>query len=93
MKEIYLLRLYVTGMAPRSIRAIENIRAVCEGHLKNRYELEVIDVYLQPMLARAEQIVASPTLVKRHPLPLRWMIGDLSNTDRVLSGLDLPHEP
>ena len=90
--EVYLLRLYITGMTPRSVRAIENIRAVCEDHLKDRYELQVIDVYKQPGLATDEQIIASPTLVKRRPSPPRRMIGDLSNTDRVLTGLDLPNE-
>jgi circadian clock protein KaiB len=79
-------------MTPRSVRAIENIRAVCEDQLKDRYELQIIDVYKQPRLATDEQIIASPTLVKRRPLPSRRMIGDLSNTDRVRTGLDLPNE-
>ena len=87
--EVYLLRLYITGMTSRSARAIENIRAVCEEHLKDRYELQIIDVYQQPALAKDEQIIASPTLIKRSPLPLRRVIGDLSNTDRLLTSLDL----
>jgi circadian clock protein KaiB len=85
----YVLRLYVTGMTPRSIRAIENVRAICDAHLQGRYELEVIDIYQQPVLAKGEQIVAAPTLIKQLPAPLRRIIGDLSNRDRVLIGLDL----
>jgi circadian clock protein KaiB len=84
-----VLRLYVTGMTARSARAINNIRAICEEHLRGRYDLEVVDVYQQPVLARGEQIVAAPTLVKQLPLPLRRIIGDMSDKDRVLLGLDL----
>lgn len=87
--ERYVLRLYVTGMTARATRAIENVRKICEEHLKGRYDLEVIDVYQQPILARDEQIIAAPTLVKRLPLPLRRIIGDMSQRDRVLVGLDL----
>ena len=87
--ERYVLRLYVTGMTPRSMRAIENVRAICEEHLQGRYELEVIDIYQQPVLAKGEQIVAAPTLIKKLPAPLRRIIGDLSNEERVLIGLDL----
>ena len=87
--ERYVLRLYVTGMTPRSTRAIENIRKICEEHLEGRYDLEVIDVYQQPTLAKGEQIIAAPTLIKKLPLPLRRVIGDMSNTERVLLGLDL----
>ena len=87
--ERYVLRLYVTGMTPRSTRAVENVRRICEEHLHGRYDLEVIDIYQQPTLAKGEQIVAAPTLVKKLPLPLRRVIGDLSNTDKVLLGLDL----
>ena len=87
--ERYVLRLYVTGMTPRSTRAVENVRTICEEHLHGRYDLEVIDIYQQPTLAKGEQIIAAPTLVKKLPLPLRRIIGDLSNTDRVLLGLDL----
>jgi circadian clock protein KaiB len=85
----YVLRLYVSGITPRSTRAIENIRKICEENLKGRYELEVIDVYQQPELARSEQIIAAPTLIKKLPLPLRKFIGDLSNTERLLVGLEI----
>ena len=87
--ELYVLRLYVTGLTPRSTRAIENVRAICEEHLQGRYELEVIDIYQQPVLAKGEQIVAAPTLIRQLPAPLRRIIGDLSNRERVLVGLDL----
>ncbi len=88
-EESHILRLYVAGMTPQSMRAIANIKKICEEHLKGRYHLEVIDIYQQPVLAEGEQIVATPTLVKRLPLPLRRLIGDLSNTERVLVGLDV----
>ena len=87
--ERYVLRLYVTGMTPRSRRAIENVRRICEEHLPGQYDLEVIDIYQQPTLAKGEQIIAAPTLIKKLPLPLRRVIGDMSSTDRVLLGLDL----
>ncbi|MGE5428764.1 MAG: circadian clock protein KaiB [Methylococcaceae bacterium] len=87
--ETYLLRLYVTGSTPQSLRAIENIKKICEQHLKGRYELEVIDLYQKPNLANGEQIIAAPTLIKKLPQPLRRIIGDMSNTERVLVGLDL----
>ena len=85
----YVLRLFVSGMTPRSTRAVQNVRAICEKHLQGRYDLEVIDIYQQPTLARGEQIIAAPTLVKKSPAPLRYIIGDLSSTERVLRGLDL----
>ena len=85
----YVLRLYVTGMTPRSIRAVQNVRAICEEHLQGHYDLEVIDIYQQPALAEGEQIIATPTLIKKLPLPLRKVIGDMSSTERVLLGLDL----
>jgi circadian clock protein KaiB len=88
-KERYVLRLYVTGMTARSQRAIRNIREICEAHLRGRYELQVVDIYQQPVLAKGEQIVAAPTLIKQLPLPLRRVIGDMSDRDRVLVGLDL----
>ena len=88
-KEKYLLRLYIAGTNPRSSRAIENVRHICEEHLAGRYDLEVIDLYKQPVLSKGEQIVAVPTLIKRLPAPLRKFIGDMSNTDRILVGLDL----
>ena len=85
----YVLRLYVSGSTLKSSRAVENIKRVCEQHLKNRYDLEVIDIYQQAKLARDEQIVAVPLLIKRLPLPLRRLIGDMSNQEKVLFGLDL----
>ena len=85
----YLLRLYVSGSTLKSSRAVENIKRVCEQHLKNRYALEVIDIYQQGKLARNQQIVAVPMLIKRLPLPLRRLIGDMSNQEKVLFGLDL----
>ena len=87
--EDYLLRLYVTGMTPRSTAAVARIKSICEEHLQGHYILEVIDVYQQPELARKEQIIATPTLVKHLPLPLRRLVGDLSDIQRVLSGLNL----
>jgi len=87
--EKYVLRLYVTGMTPRSSRAIENVKKICDGELKGRCDLEVIDIYQRPMLAKGEQIIAVPTLVKKLPLPLRRFIGDLSDAERILLGLDL----
>jgi circadian clock protein KaiB len=87
--EKYILRLYVAGMSPRSVRAIENIRKICEESLKGRYELDVIDVYQQPELAKKEQLLAAPTLIKKLPLPLRRLIGDMSDKERILVGLDL----
>jgi len=87
--ERYILKLYVAGMTSRSTRAVENVRTFCEKHLEGRYDLQVIDVYQQPALARTEQLIAAPTLIKRLPLPLRRLIGDMSNEDRILVGLDL----
>jgi circadian clock protein KaiB len=93
-QERYVLRLYVTGATPRSLHAIENIRRICEEHLKDRYSLEVVDVYQNPVLAKGEQIIAAPTLIKYLPTPLRRFIGDMANTDRILLGLDLrPAKP
>ena len=85
----YQLRLFVTGTTPRSARAIQNIRAICEEYLQGRYDLEVIDIYQYPEHLKAEQIFVTPTLVKRLPLPVRKLIGDLSDTGRVLIGLDI----
>ncbi len=85
----YVLRLYVTGTTPRSLQAIANVKKICEEHLKGRYELEVIDLYQQPVLAKGEQIVAAPTLIKELPEPLRRIIGDMSSTEKILVGLDL----
>jgi circadian clock protein KaiB len=85
----YLLRLYVAGTSSRSVRAIQNAREICDEHLKGRYELEVIDVFQQPTLAKDDQIVAVPTLIKKLPAPLRRFIGDLSDKRVILVGLDL----
>lgn len=86
-KEIYLLRLFVTGAGPNSTRAITNLREICETHLKDKYELEIIDVYQQPVIAEREQIIALPLLVKKAPGQERRLIGDMSDTERVLKGL------
>ncbi len=85
----YVLRLYVTGTTPQSTRAIVSIKKVCEERLHGRYELEVVDIYQQPELARQAQLVAAPTLIRQLPAPLRKLIGDMSNEQRVLAGLDL----
>lgn len=85
----YVLRLYITGTTPHSTRAIVNIRKICEEHLQGRYDLEVIDISQCPTLAEGEQIIAAPTLIKKLPLPLRRFIGDMSQTERILLGLDL----
>ena len=85
----YILRLYVSGMTPNSRRAIDNVRKICEEHLKGRYDLEIIDIYQQPIFAKEGQIIAAPTLVKELPAPLRKFIGDMSQTERILLGLDL----
>jgi circadian clock protein KaiB len=84
-----VLRLYVSGSTSKSALAVKNIKRICERYLKNRYDLEVIDLYQQPNLARDEQIVVVPTLIKRSPPPSRRLIGDLSNLEEVLLGLDL----
>ena len=85
----YVLRLYITGTTARSSAAISNIRKFCDEHLAGRYELEVIDIYQQPTLAKGEQIIAAPALIKKLPFPLRKVVGDLSNEERVLMGLDI----
>jgi circadian clock protein KaiB len=85
----YLLRLFVTGTNPRSVRAIQNIRAICDQELAGRYELEVIDLYQHPEQAQSEQVIVAPTLLKALPLPVRRLIGDLSNWKGVRAGLDL----
>ena len=88
-KEKYILKLYVTGMTPRSMKAVMNIKEICEEHLKGRYELEIIDIFQQPVLAKGEQIIAAPTLIKKLPMPIRKFIGDMSDTEKILIGLDL----
>lgn len=85
----YVLRLYVTGATSRSRRAILNLNSVCSEHLKGRYDLEIIDIHQKPTLAKDEQIIATPTLIRKLPLPLRRIIGDLSDRETVLFGLDL----
>jgi circadian clock protein KaiB len=89
----YFLKLYVAGQSPKSVNAIANIKRICEDNLKGRYELEVIDLYQQPHLAQGGQIIALPTLTRKLPAPLRRIIGDLSNTERVLEGLDIQIVP
>ncbi len=84
-----MLHLYVAGQSPRSLRAVANIERLCAEQLQGRFRLEVIDLYQEPQLARDEQIIALPTLVKRLPPPLRMVIGDMSDPGRVLAGLDL----
>ena len=92
-EETFVLRLYVTGTTPKSLRAIANLQKICEEHLKGRYDLEVIDLYQQPVRAEGEQVVAVPTLIKQLPAPLRRLIGDMSDVERVLVGLDLRPKP
>lgn len=85
----YILRLFVTGILPNSARAIKNINAICDKYLKGRYELDIIDIYQQPSLALTEEIIAVPVLIKKFPFPERRLIGDLSNLETVLKGLDI----
>ena len=85
----YILRLYIAGSTPRSLRAVDHVRRVCNEYLVAHYKLEVIDIYQQPTLAEGERIIAAPTLIKKLPPPLRRIIGDLSKTERLLVGLDL----
>ncbi|MDD5266053.1 MAG: circadian clock KaiB family protein [Methylococcales bacterium] len=91
--EHFVLRLYVSGATPRSAAAIANLREICETHLMGRFDLQVIDIYQQPELARDQQIIAAPTLIKQLPLPLRRLVGDLSKEERVLVSLDLSPKP
>jgi len=85
----YILTLYVAGQTSKSVNAIANIKKICEENLQGRYDLNVIDLYQQPQLAQGEQIIALPTLIRQLPPPLRRIIGDMSNTERVLVGLDI----
>jgi circadian clock protein KaiB len=87
--KVWQLRLYVAGQTPKSLAAFSNLKKICENHLKGRYRIEVIDLVEQPQLSRGDQIVALPTLVRKLPVPVRKIIGDLSDTERVLVGLDL----
>jgi circadian clock protein KaiB len=89
----YVLRLYVSGQTTRSMRSVETLRTLCEKYLKDRYQLDVIDIFQQPALAVTGQIIAAPTLVKTMPLPLRRLVGDFSDQKRVILGLDLQGEP
>lgn len=88
-KEEYYLVLYITGASPNSVRAINNIKTICEKYLKGNYVLEVIDVYQHPELAKKEQIIALPTLIKKRPAIERRLVGDMSQTERVMRGLGL----
>jgi circadian clock protein KaiB len=87
--ETFLLRLYVAGQTPKCVRAFENLKRICEEYLAGRYHIEMVDLLQNPQLARGDQILAVPTLVRRLPEPIKKIIGDLSNTERVLVGLDL----
>jgi len=85
----YILRLYVTGSSHRSLRAVYNLKKICEEYLPDDYDLEVIDIYKDPAAAREEQIIAAPTLVKKLPRPIRKFVGDMSNTEKILVGLEV----
>ncbi len=87
--DAYTLRLYVAGQTPKSLMAFRNLKKICEEHLAGRYQIEVIDLLVDPQLARGDQILAIPTLVRKLPIPVRKIIGDLSDTERTLIGLDL----
>ena len=89
LEEKYVLRLYVTGMTPKSTQAIQSIKKICDEELHGRFDREVIDIYQRPLLAQGEQIIATPTLIKKLPLPLRRFIGDMADTERIVLGLDL----
>ncbi len=88
-REIYNLKLYICGMTVRSTQAIENVKKICQEHLQGRCKLEIIDIFKNPAQARAAQIIAAPTLIKQYPLPVHRMVGSMSDTEKVLSGLDL----
>jgi len=89
----HILRLYIAGQTPKSKEALANLKKICDEHLAGRYRLQVIDLLEKPQLARGDQILAIPTLVRKLPLPVRKIIGDLSDTERVLVGLDLRNKP
>jgi circadian clock protein KaiB len=86
---LYVLRLYVAGFSPRSVAAIATVKRACREHLRDRYHLEIVNIHDQPTLAKAEQIIAAPTLIKKLPLPLRRIIGNMANVEKLLVGLDL----
>ncbi|SKB76127.1 circadian clock KaiB family protein [Daejeonella lutea] len=88
-EEFYILRLFVSGTSPNSVRAINNLKIICENHLKGRHELEIIDIHQQPLLVRNEDVTAVPMLIKKSPLPKRRLVGDMSEKDKVLKGLGL----
>jgi circadian clock protein KaiB len=90
-KSIYVLKLFISGASPNSVRAVSNIKAICDTYLRDQYELEIIDTYQQATLAINEQVIALPMLIKKTPLPERRLIGDMSDTGRVLRGLGLPY--
>ncbi len=92
-EKVWQLRLYVAGQTPKSLTAFSNLKTICEDHLKGQYHIEVIDLVERPLLSRGDQIVAIPTLVRKLPVPVRKIIGDLSDTERVLVGLDLRAGP
>jgi circadian clock protein KaiB len=87
--EVWQLRLYVAGQAPKSLAAFSHLKRICENHLKGRYRIEVIDLLEQPTLSHGDQIVGIPTLVRKNPVPVRKILGDLSDTERVVVGLEL----
>lgn len=89
IEPLYVLRLYITGASPNSIRAINNIKSICEKYIKGKYELDIIDIYQQPLVAQSEQVIALPLLIKLSPLPLKRLIGNMSDTEKVLKGLEL----
>jgi circadian clock protein KaiB len=91
--DVWSLRLYVAGQTPKSITALTNLKKLCDEHMKGKYTLDVIDLLQNPQLAKGDQILAIPTLVRKLPVPIRKIIGDLSNTERVLVGLDLIASP
>lgn len=93
LDKVWQLRLYVAGQTPKSLTAFSNLKKICENHLKGAYDIEVIDLLEQPQLSKGDQILAIPTLVRKLPVPVRKIIGDLSDTERVLVGLDLRAGP
>lgn len=91
-KDVWILRLYVAGQTPKCVTAFRNLKKICEVELKGKYFIEVIDLFENPQLSKDDQILAIPTLVRKLPVPVRKIIGDLSNTERVLVGLDIKHD-
>jgi circadian clock protein KaiB len=87
--ERYIFKLYITGAAPSSLRAVVNVRKFCETYLAGRFEMEIIDIFKDPQIAKAAELIAAPTLVKELPLPVRRFIGDMSKTEKLLAGLDI----